>query len=164
MGYLVDFEVEGEGSHFLPRLRSLSHLGFDWLYDKNRLLLWHGFVQKFERHLKDAQEIESFYYDLLLDSAQKWAKQNPKRIVCEAYLKLLRYEGRFSDVHTCFVCEEKIEEDIAFMQGFKAVHPSCISSPALATKKLLGFFQSSQTIFLEDYEVDMLFTLVMRGF
>jgi len=164
MGYLVDFEVEGENSHFLPRLRSLSHLAFDWLYDKNKLLLWHNFIKRFQIHLKDAQELESFYFDLLLDSAQKWNKQNPKRIVCEAYLKLLKYEGRFGINEHCFICEQKLEEEITFMQGFKAVHPTCIYSPSLAKKKILDFFQSSQSIYLEDDEVDIIFNVVIKGF
>jgi len=47
LGNLIDFEVEGEGSSFLPRLRSLSHLGFPWLFDKNKLLLWHNFIKLF---------------------------------------------------------------------------------------------------------------------
>lgn len=164
MGYLVDFEVEGENSHFLPRLRSLSHLAFDWIYDKNKLLLWHSFIKRFEIHLKDAQEIESFYFDLLLDSAQKWDKQNPKRIVCEAYLKLLKYEGRFFEDEHCFICEQKIQKEIAFMQGFKAVHPACIYSPTLPTYKILNLFKTSQSIYLEDYEIDILFDVVMKGF
>ncbi|MEJ2489060.1 MAG: hypothetical protein P8Y50_04545 [Sulfurovaceae bacterium] len=39
VGYLVDFENENRYSSFMPQLRSLSHIGFSWLKDKNRLLL-----------------------------------------------------------------------------------------------------------------------------
>jgi hypothetical protein len=164
LGNLIDFEVEGEDGRFMPRLRSLSHIGFPWLFDKNRLLMWHNFLKKFEPHLRDAEEIDSFYFDLLLDAARKWHRQNPKRIVCESYIKLLDYEGRLYPEENCFICEQRIEEEIALMQAFKPAHPGCIYSPALPTKKVFDFFESKKTTFFDDYEVDLLFNIVMKGF
>jgi len=70
LGNLIDFEVEGEDGRFLPRLRSLSHIGFPWLFERNRLMLWHNFIQKFVPHLKDADEIDPFYFNLLLDAEE----------------------------------------------------------------------------------------------
>ena len=163
LGNLVDFEVEGEDGRFMPRLRSLSHMGFAWLYDKNKVLMWHNFIKKFEPRLRDAEELDSFYYELLLDAAQKWDKQNPKRIVCESYITLLEYEGRLYPEENCFICEQRIEEDIALMQAFKPAHPSCIYAPALPTKKVLDFFQSKKTVFFEDFEVEYLYEVVMKG-
>jgi len=163
MGNLIDFEVEGEDGRFMPRLRSLSHIGFPWLFDKNRLLIWHNFLKKFEPHLKDAEEIDTFYFNLLLDAARKWHRQNPKRIVCESYIELLEYEGRLYPEENCFICEQRIEEEIALMQAFKPAHPGCIYSPALPTKKILDFFTSKKTVFLEDYEVDHLYEIVLKG-
>ncbi|MDM5264551.1 recombination protein RecO [Sulfurovum sp. XTW-4] len=163
LGNLIDFEVEGEGGSFLPRLRSLSHMGFPWLFDKNRLLLWHNFIKRFEPHLKDAEEIDSFYFDLLLSAAQKWDKQNPKRIVCESYITLLEYEGRLHHDEHCYICENRIEEEIALMQSFIPAHPACLYTAALPTKKVLDFFKTKKTVFLEDHEVDYLFEIVMKG-
>ena len=163
LGNLIDFEVEGEGSSFLPRLRSLSHIGFPWLFDRNRLLLWHNFIKRFEPHLKDTEEIDSFYYNLLLNAAKKWDRQNPKRIVCESYIELLDYEGRLYPEENCYICEQCIEEDISLMQAFKPAHPACIYSSALPTKKILDFFKTKKTVFLEDHEVDYLFEIVMKG-
>ena len=163
LGNLIDFEVEGEGSSFLPRLRSLSHIGFPWLFDKNKLLIWHNFIKKFEPHLKDATELDSFYFDLLLSAAKKWDKQNPKRIVCESYIELLAYEGRLYPEENCFICEQRIEEDIALMQAFKPAHPKCIYSSSLPTKKVLDFFSSQKTTFLEDHEIEYLFEIVLKG-
>lgn len=147
----------------MPRLRSLSHMGFPWLFDKNRLLLWHNFIKRFEPHLKDTEEIESFYFDLLLNAAKKWDRQNPKRIVCESYIALLEYEGRLYPEERCYICEQRIEDEIALMQSFKPAHPSCIYSPALPTKKVLDFFETKKTVFLDDHEVDYLFDIVMKG-
>ena len=163
LGNLVDFEVEGEGSNFLPRLRSLSRLGFPWLFDKNRLLLWHNFIKRFEPHLKDTEEIDAFYFDLLLNAAKRWDRQNPKRVAVEAYIELLNYEGRLYPEENCYICEQRIEEEISLMQSFKPAHPACIYSPALPTKKILDFFESKKTVFLEDHEVDHLFEIVMKG-
>ncbi|MDQ7046872.1 MAG: recombination protein RecO [Sulfurovum sp.] len=164
LGNLVDFEVEGEDGRFMPRLRSLSHMGFPWLFDKNKLLMWHNFIKKFEPHLRDAEDLNSFYFDLLLLAAKKWDKQNPKRIICESYITLLEYEGRLYPEENCFICERRIEDDIALMQAFKPVHPVCIYSPALPTKKILDFFVTKKTVFLEDHEVGYLFEVVMKGF
>jgi len=163
LGNLIDFEVEGEDGRFMPRLRSLSHIGFPWLFDKNRLLIWHNFLKKFEPHLKDAEEIDAFYFNLLLNAARKWHRQNPKRIVCESYIELLEYEGRLYPEENCFICEQRIEEEIALMQAFKPAHPGCIYSPALPTKKILDFFASKKTVFLEDHEVDYLYEIVLKG-
>jgi len=161
---LVDFEVEGEDGRFLPRLRSLSQMGFSWILDKNRLMLWQNFIKKFDIHLKDAETVEAFYFTLLLQAAKRWDKQNPKRIICESYISLLKYEGRFYDETHCFICEQYIEEDIALMQSFKPAHPTCIYSPALPTKKILDFFHTEKSIYLEDNEVDYLHDIVMKGF
>jgi len=163
LGHLVDFEVEGEDGRFMPRLRSLSHMGFPWIFDKNKLLVWHNFIKKFEPHLKDTQELESFYFDLLLYAAKRWDKQNPKRLVCECYITLLSHEGRLYPEENCFICEQKIEEDIALMQGFRPAHPSCIYSPSLPSKKIFDFFASKKSTFLEDDEVEYLFSVVMKG-
>jgi len=164
LGNLVDFEVEGEDGRFLPRLRSLSHIGFPWIFDRNRLLIWHNFIQKFEPHLKDADEIDPFYFDLLLNAAKKWDKQHPKRIVCESYIRLLDFEGRLYPEENCYICEHRIEEEIALMQAFKPAHPDCIYTPSLPTKKILDFFESKKTVFLDDYEVDIIYDIVMKGF
>lgn len=163
LGHLIDFEVEGEDSSFLPRLRSLSHIGFSWIFDKNRLLLWHNFIKCFEPHLKDTKEIDSFYYTLLLDAAKKWDKQNPKRIVCESYLKLLIYEGRLHDEEYCYICESLITNHMALMQAFIPAHPECLYSASLPTEKIALFFTHQNTIHLEDHEVSYLFDIVMKG-
>ncbi len=147
----------------MPRLRSLSHMGFPWLFDKNRLLLWHNFIKKFEPHLKDAEDLDPFYFNLLLDAANKWDKQNPKRIVCESYIELLDFEGRLYTEENCFICEQHIEGEIALMQAFKPAHPSCIYASALPREKIINFFKTKKTVFLEDFEVDHLFEVVMKG-
>jgi hypothetical protein len=148
----------------MPRARAISHIGFDWIYDNNRLLIWHNYIKLYEPHLKDANELGSFYYDLLLSSAQKWHLQNPKRIVCEDYLKILIYEGRLHNEERCYICEEKIEQEISLMQAFIPTHPKCIYGSSLKKSKILTFFETQKSIFLDEAEIDLLYSIVMRGF
>ncbi len=163
LGHLIDFEVEGEDSRFMPRLRNLSHMGFSWLRERNRLMLWQQFIKLFEPHLRDTQELESFYFDLLLEAAKKWDKQNPKRLICESYLKLLHHEGRQSPVTHCYICENALQEDISLMAAFKPAHPECIYSAAIEKSKVESFLNSGKTLHLDDAEVDQIYLVVMKG-
>lgn len=163
VGHLIDFEVEGEGGHFLPRLRNLSHIGFPWLFENNRLLVWHNFIKLFVPHLQDTSEVDSFYFNLLLDGAKRWHKQNPKRIVCELYLMLLSHEGRLHWPQRCYICEEELATTIALMRSFLPVHPACISAPALLRDKLEEYYKTTKTINLEDHEVACLYDTILKG-
>jgi hypothetical protein len=164
VGHLLNFEVEGENTQFLPRLRKLSLLEFSWTMDKNKKLLWDNFIQRIEIHLRDAKNIEDFYYHLLIQASQRWDKQNPKRLVCESYIELLTYEKRLSLEKHCLICQEAIQEDLAFIQGFKAVHAKCISNPRPSSPKVFECLKTQSTIFLEEVEVDILFAVLMKGF
>ena len=163
LGHLIDFEVEGEDGRFMPRLRSLSQMGFPWLRERNRLMLWHRFVKLFEPHLRDTEEIDSFYFNLLLSAARKWERQNPKRIICESYLELLSYEGRLYPLESCFICEHSLHDQIALMSAFKPAHPECIYASALPLERIEGFFSSGKTLYLDDAEVEQLYQIVLKG-
>jgi len=163
LGHLIDFEVEGEDGRFIPRIRGLSQMGFPWLRDRNRLMLWHHFVKLFEPHLKDTEEIDNFYFNLLLQAARKWERQNPKRIICESYLALLKYEGRLYPMESCFICEAPLEEQISLMTAFKPAHPGCIYASALSKKKIERFLESGKTLYMDDGEIEQLYHVVLKG-
>jgi len=162
-GNLVNFEVEGEKTQFLPRLRRLSRLDFPWMMDKEKMKLWQEFLQQLLPHLQNREMIEDFYYQMLLLASKHWEKQNNKRIICESYISLLAHENRLSFSNTCFICQDELQEEVSVMQGFKLAHPHCIHNPALPTQKILACFKSKKTIFLEDKEVDILFDVFMKG-
>jgi len=164
LGNLIDFEVEGVQSQFMPRARGVSQIGFPWLYDNNRLLLWHKYIRLYEPHLKDTVEIDSFYYNLLIESAKKWHLQNPKRIICEDYIKILRHEGRLHAENICYICEEELSVDISLMQAFIPAHPHCIYTPTVNKDKIFDLFENAKSIYLDDGEIDYLYTIVLRGF
>ncbi|MBN2824262.1 MAG: recombination protein RecO, partial [Campylobacterales bacterium] len=140
LGFLIDFEVEGENGKFLPRLRGLSHLSFKWLSSNAKLLLWHQFIAPLARHLHDVEEIDAFYYNLLLKAAQKMERQNPKRVLVESYLELLEYEGRVYDEESCTICQMPLDKQVSLMQSFKLTHPHCINAPYLLKTSMIEAF------------------------
>ena len=163
LGYLIDFEIEKDGSRFLPRLRHVTHIGFPWLYRRNRLMTWHNYIRLFEPHLRDTQTLEPFYFNLLLTAAKKWEKQNPKRIVCESYHELLRFEGRLHHLDRCYICEKPLGDAISLMTAMIPAHPQCIYSSALPRQKLESYMLTGSTAWLEDDEVEHMYSIVMKG-
>lgn len=163
LGFLIDFEVEGEDSRFLPRLRRVSHLSFDWLKDNSKLLLWHQFISILEPHLRDIEELNECYFNLLLEASNKWGRQNPKRVAIESYIKLLIFEGRVHLNNECYICQTPLEQFVGLMAGFKMCHPQCIYSQSLIKNSIIELFQTQSTIKLNDKDVDYLFNVLLKG-
>ncbi len=164
MGYLIDFEEEQDKANFLPRVRSLSHIGFPWLYDREKLMLWHQFIAIFERHFRDIESVESFYFYTLLEAAKRWEKQSPKRLIVEVAINILKYEGRLQPPSHCVICNNQIDKSIAPIQGFLPAHPECAKSPAISKKDLMNLFESGSTILLDDATIEQLYLLALKGF
>ena len=163
IGNLVDFEIQPSNNNFMPNMRSLSHLSFPWIFSNNHRLLWQNFIKLFEPHLKDAIELDPFYYDLLLEIAKKWDKQNPKRLAVEGYVKLLDYEGRLYDNGFCYVCEEVLDEEVGLMRAFLPTHPHCIYALPLKKQAIFQLFNTKTTIHLEDETVEKLYQILLKG-
>jgi len=163
LGHLVDFEVEGDGRGFMPRLRSLSQTNFRWLRDQNRLLLWHNFIKLFEPHLRDTEDLDSFYYDLLLQAAMRWERQNPQRIIIESYASILQQEGRLHPIQECYICEGRLDKSVALMSSFRPAHPECIYSLALELEPTKDFLESGRSIVLDDESVEQICSVVLKG-
>lgn len=163
LGHLVDFEIEGENSSFMPRLRSLSQVNFPWLRDSNRLLMWHNYIKLFEAHLRDAEDLEDFYFNMLLDAARKWDKQNPKRIICDNYISMLTHEGRLHPVKECYICEQPLMQTVALMSSFKPAHPECIYKTPLVLSQIDDYFANKKSISLDDDTVEQIHSLIIKG-
>ncbi len=164
LGYFVDFEVEGDNGRFLPRMRSLRHLGFPWLYARDRLMVWQDLIQRLAVHLRDTEEIERFYFDLLLAAARHWERQNPRRIVLESYHALLRHEGRLHPIDRCFICEEAIGAHVSLMAAWHPAHPECLYTAPLDRTMIERFFATGKTIHMDDATVDTLYAVTQKGF
>ena len=138
-------------------------MGFSWLFDKNRLIIWHQFITLIQRHLEDTNEIDEFYFTLLLDASKRWEKQNPKRLVCESYLKLLTFEGRTYFKNICYLCEMPLKNEISLMQGFKFTHPHCLNASFLHQKQIEHFLTTQKTTFFDDNEIEYLYSIILKG-
>jgi len=163
LGHLIDFEVEDENSRFMPRLRGLRHLGFPWLYERNRLMLWHDFIKLFEPHLRDASELDRFYFDLLLDAAKRWDRQNPRRIVLESYHALLTHEGRLHPTERCYICEQPLHDTISLMATFHPAHPECIYATGMDRNIIEEFLTTGKTTYMDDATVEVVYEVVKKG-
>jgi len=164
LGYKIDFEALTSLKSSLPQLRSILHLGYTWNMDRERMLIWQPFMRLFYQHLKDVVTIDAFYFTLLESCALIWHKQNPKRVMIEAYIQLLTYEGRLHDDFTCFNCEKRIESDLTLIRGFLPAHKTCAWNQTFDLLHVKQLFDEQSTIALDDDQVDVLWKIVLEGF
>ena len=161
-GYKIDFELS-QNQSFLPRLSGVMHLGYAWLGNREKLLFWQQFMRLLHAHLKDAESLDKFYYELLTGAAARFGRQNPRRIIVESYAKILRFEGRLHDEPYCFLCDEEISENIALCRGFLPAHERCSQRAGFAQDEILEFLRSKKTLNLNDETVNRLYDITLEG-
>ena len=115
-------------------------------------------------HIKDAEHLDKFYYELLNRAAAHFGKQNPRRIIVESYAEILKFEGRLHDEPYCFLCDEEILENIALCRGFLPAHEHCAQRAGFAQDEILEFLRSKKTLNLNDETVGYLYDIVAEGF
>ena len=164
LGFKIDFEAEMSLKSSIPRMRDVIHLGFSWMSDYNRIRIWQQFIALFHPHLQHSEEIGSFYFTLLETAAQNWITQNPKRLAIEAYVQLLEHEGRLHRNMDCFFCDEPILHDISLIRAFLPAHKECSYTLSINAKGLAWLYENYSTLFLDDYEIDRLWTIINEGF
>lgn len=171
-GYKIDFELQNN-INFLPRLSGVMHLGFSWLIRRDKMLFWQQFMRLLHDHLKVAGEsknsenyeiLDSFYFDLIEQTAIKFEKQSAKRLIVEAYVKILDFEGRLHNDFFCFHCEGEITDQISLLRAFLPVHSSCVSQSGFEISKIRELFETKKTTNLNDDEVNSLYSVVLEGF
>ena len=163
MGFKLDYEKEPSAKSTISRLKDVIHIGFPWINDYKLLKLWQDFLSLFFKHLKDAEEIGSFYFDLLDNASEEWSKQNPKRVAIEAYVKLLAHEGRLHKEHICFLCSQEIKENISLIRAYLPTHEHCTHTFPINKKGLDELYENKSTLFLNDKEVNRLWIVLMEG-
>jgi len=164
LGYKIDFEAKSSIKSTIPQLSGVLHLASKWTIDPSRMFIWQSFVKLFFLHLRDINEISDFYFNLLEKCSTIFHSQNPKRVVIEAYTKLLSYEGRLHDEFICFNCEEPITEDIALIRGFMPAHEKCVWMNPFNRLHVKEFFNTKSSMFLNDEEVERLWKIMLEGF
>ena len=163
IGFLIDFETESSPKSTIARLKDVVHMGYGWIHDYKLLRLWQDFTHLFYPHLKDTYELESFYFNLLLEASQKWGEQNPKRVAIESYVKLLEYEGRLHREFECFLCGEPIEGDISLIRAFLPTHNRCTHTLSISKTALKELYDHKSSLFLTDQEIDRMWYVLLEG-
>lgn len=167
IGHRIDFVQESNGI-FLPKLRSVMHLGFGWERELERVYVWQRFIGLLDRHLRDIYEVERFYMEVLDEAARKLLKQNPMRVMIEAYSQILSKEGRkpsqASNNSECFLCGEALGEDIALARSFMVAHRRCARGLHTQMGKIKDFLSTGDSLRLSDEEVRSLYEVLLLGF
>ncbi len=163
IGYKIDFELETNMKSTIPRLKDVLQLNFSWLLDNDKMYHWQRFIKLFYPHLKDVEELEDFYIELLNDLVKKITKQNVKRAIIESYIKICEYEGRLHTQYECLLCELPIENHISLVRSFIPTHPTCSYSRSYDIKKIDELFQNKSLINFTDSEVDTLWYILLQG-
>ncbi|MCV3345804.1 recombination protein RecO [Campylobacter lari] len=162
-GYRIDFELE-ESSRFLPRLKDVLHIGFSWILDRERMFFWQEFIRLFYWHLKDVEEIDSFYFELLEDCAKRFEKQDCKRVIVDAYLKILSFEGRLHKSFVCFYCDEYIQKNVVLVRAFLPAHKKCAFGYEFKAEDLAKFYENFNSSHFSDEYIDNLYKIIKEGF
>lgn len=163
IGFKIDYEIEDSSKSTISRLKDVIHIGYKWINNTAKLRLWQQFVALFYQHLSEAEELSSFYFDLLEEASKQWDKQNPKRIAVELYIKLLEFEGRLHHQQICFLCSNKIDEDPSVIRAFLPTHFHCNKTMTINKKGLQELYKNKSSLFLNDKEIDRLWNVLIEG-
>jgi len=163
IGFKIDYEIEPSSKSTIGRLKDVIHIGFPWINDYKLLRLWQNFLSLFHKHLKDSEDIGSFYFDILERASEEWSKQNPKRVAIEAYVKILEHEGRLHKELNCFLCSVPIQDDISLIRAYLPTHETCSHTLAINRAALIELFENKSSLFLSDTEVDRLWNVLLEG-
>jgi len=164
IGFKIDYEIETSAKSTIGRLKDVIHIGYKWINDYKLLRLWQDFTGLFYKHLKDVEDLGSFYFNLLENASSQWNKQNPKRVAIESYVKLLEHEGRLHKELYCFLCSKKIQKDISLIRAFLPTHHNCSNSFGIKQNALMELYTNKSTLFLNDKEIDRLWSILLEGF
>jgi hypothetical protein len=162
IGYKIDFELENTRST-IPRLKDVIQLGFPWILDNEKMYCWQRYIKLFYPHLKDVEQIDPFYFYALENLVHVMIKQNALRAICESYISLLEYEGRFHTDFECLICESEIIQDISLVRGFMPSHAKCTYSKVFDMKKMKELFEKKKLISFNDAEVEYLWDILLQG-
>lgn len=163
LGFKIDYESESSLKSSIPRMRDVIHLGYPWMAQYDRILIWQQFISLFYPHISSSEEIGPFYYELLNDCANRWSDQNPKRLAVEAYVQLLEYEGRLHSHMNCFFCNGTIHDDISLIRAFLPAHQECSHTLSINSKGLLWLYEHYSTLFLDNHEIERLWYVMSEG-
>ena len=163
VGYHIDFVVEESPKTTIKRLRNVTQLPFSFLFDLEKMLDFKIFISLLNRHLSDVTKIDDFYYNLLIEITNEMKKRDSKRLLIESYVKLLEKEGRLHKEFECFLCEQKINGNIALARAFLPAHEKCIYEDGFEREKIKELFENKKSVLLSDEEIQRLWKILNLG-
>ena len=159
VGYLIDFEIEQTMVN-IDRLRNVMQIGYPFLLDTQKMLIWQNFIEMMYKHLFDVEEIDGFYYYLLEEITQNF--QNPKQTLISSYIKLLNFEGRLSEFE-CFLCDKPLKYSVNLARGYLCACENCIPKKGFEIEKIKFLFENEKTTFLNNQEIESLYKTLSLG-
>jgi len=161
IGFLIDFEEEETLVH-INRLRNVMQIGYPFLLDINKMIIWQNFIKILNEHFFDVEEIDSFYFDLLMEIVNNFDR-NPKRVLIEHYIKLLEFEGRLHNEFECFLCEKPIKNRVNLARSYLTACEECIPQKGFEKEKIELLFNEKRTLLFDDSEIETLYNILMLG-
>ena len=162
VGFLIDFEEE-ETEVNINRLRNVIQIGFPFLLDINKMIIWQMFIKLLYKHFFDIEEVENFYFNMLMNIIDEFSERNPKRVLIEHYIKLLEFEGRLHNEFECFLCEKKIKNRVNLARSYLTACEECIPKIGFRKDKIETLFNEKKTLLLNDEEIEKLYNILMLG-
>lgn len=161
-GYKIDFELE-QNLNYLPRLKDVVHLGYEWIMDREKMFIWQEFIMLLYKHLKDVESVDEFYFKALDESVIKFSKQNSIRVIVDFYVKLLEFEGRLNRNFVCFSCDEIIKSDITLLRAFLPSHQKCAYGYSFDREKILEFYENKNSSVFCDNDIKKIYSIIKEG-
>ncbi|MDY3114120.1 MAG: recombination protein RecO [Helicobacter sp.] len=161
LGHKIDFCIEKDLKE-IGKLREPLHLAFIWEKEPYIRYFWQQYLSLLNTHLKDIVTLDSFYFTHLEEGAKRLNKENPKRAILNLYAKLLQFEGRNNSLQTCLMCEKPLLNEVVLGRGLVCGHKGCLNGVLFRQDNIRQWLDCKGE-FLEDYEVDNLWNLLMLG-
>ncbi len=163
VGYLIDFHIEESVKTTIKRLRHVTQIPFNFLFDIQKTLFFKEYIRLLNKHFTDVSEIDEFYYYSLYQLCEALHQRDVKRAIIEHYTILLEKEGRLHNDLICFLCEQKTEEKIALARSFLPAHPKCIMSEGFEEEKIKLLFDEKKTLLFSNEEIEKLWRILEMG-
>lgn len=164
VGYMIDFEIDQSSKSQISLLRNVLHLGTRWQFEREKIHFWQSFMKLLYAHLKDVEEIESYFFQILTQASSRIEKQNAQRVLIESYISILENEGRLHRDFECMMCGRPINEDeVELIRSFQSTHQKCLKNISFAKDSLRELFLHKSTILFDDYECNKLWNILLEG-
>lgn len=162
-GRKIDFEIEYHGI-YMPKLRNIMHLAKHYETQLDKVYVWQQFCTLLDKHLSEAKQLESFYFDIMEHNVTLLRRQDAKRVVCSMYANLLEFEGRLYRESHCFICGSLLHDIVAITRGFLFACPGCVKKPTIMSKKLmLDFYETKSLINFNDNDCIKIYDTLLQG-